>query len=77
MHKMISSTAPVAKRQATVGKSKRAGQVLKAAMAAQAFVHADGSSRCVMPRLNGADSAELMKAAGILTETGKLKKSYR
>lgn len=36
-----------------------------------------GGTEFVFPALSGTEAAELMKAAGIVTAEGKLKKNYR
>ena len=54
-------------------------QTLKAVLASRTVQSAisGGHAKVVFPKMSGAAAAELMKAAGILTPTGKLTKSYR
>lgn len=63
-------------RRPAVAKRAFAGRVAKSSELGQSFQRAS-SPVFVMPKLSGAAAAELMKAAGILTPSGKLTKSYR
>lgn len=57
-------------------RSLRTAGSLKASKAVdRALRHSDAGF--IVPRLTGAEAAEVMKAAGILTAQGKLTRSYR
>ena len=68
--------APTEKHLAPGQKSKQTLEAVLASRTVQAAISA-GNSEFIFPKMSGAAAAELMKAAGILTPTGKLTKAYR
>ncbi|MES2190172.1 MAG: hypothetical protein V4454_08620 [Pseudomonadota bacterium] len=70
------SVAKAATKKRLAPSTKRR-QTLQDVIASRTVQSAISSGKFVFPKMPGAAAAELMKAAGILTPTGKLKKSYR
>lgn len=74
MSKTLVAKGPTKKR---LTPSTKRRQTLKDVIASHTVQSAISNGKFVFPKMSGAAAAELMKAAGILTPTGKLTKSYR